>query len=166
MILILLKQKKIFCLKCSYDEEQSVFCKDFLFTPSLSIFNHVVLVEQMCFDKMCFTNHSAFLKLITQKSVQKDALCIWVFYRKLSLLYMYYNICKYEKFKIWYFYLFIYHILSVSLPFRCVLFIESFYTHYPLSYVDVICRILEIQNVIYIYLIQCKSRTSSTRKKN
>lgn len=76
MILILLKQKKIFCLKCSYDEEQSVFCKDFLFTPSLSIFNHVVLVEQMCFDKMCFTNHSAFLKLITQKSVQKDALCI------------------------------------------------------------------------------------------
>lgn len=87
------------------------------------------------------------------------------FYRKLSLLYMYYNICKYEKFKIWYFYLFIYHILSVSLPFRCVLFIESFYTHYPLSYVDVICRILEIQNVIYIYLIQCKSRTSSTKKK-
>lgn len=41
---------------------------------------------------------------------------------------------------------------------------ESFYTHYPLSYVDVICRILEIQNVIYIYLIQCKSRTSSTKK--
>lgn len=77
MILILLKQKKkIFCLKRSYDEEQSVFRKDFLFTPSLSIFNHVVLVEQMCFDKMCFTNHSAFLKFITQKSVQKDALCI------------------------------------------------------------------------------------------
>lgn len=47
MILILLKQKKIFCLKRSYDEEQSVFCKDFLFTPSLSIFNHVVPVEQM-----------------------------------------------------------------------------------------------------------------------
>lgn len=69
-------KKKIFCLKCSYDEEQSVFCKDFLFTPSLSIFNHVVLVEQMCFDKMCFRNHSAFLKFITQKSVQKDALCI------------------------------------------------------------------------------------------
>lgn len=69
-------RKKICCLKRSYDEEQSVFCKDFLFTPSLSIFNHVVLVEQMCFDKMCFTNHSAFLKLITQKSVQKDALCI------------------------------------------------------------------------------------------
>lgn len=80
MILILLKQKKkMFCLKRSYDEEQSVFCKDFLFTPSLSIFNHVVLVEQMCFDKMCFRNHSAFLKFITQKSVQKDALCIWVF---------------------------------------------------------------------------------------
>lgn len=53
-----------------------MFCKDFLFTPSLSIFNHVVPVEQMCFDKMCFTNRSAFLRLITQKSVQKDALCI------------------------------------------------------------------------------------------
>lgn len=69
-------KKKIFCLKCSYDEEQSVFCKNFFFTPSLSIFNQVVFVEKMCFDKMCFTNHSAFLKNITQKSVQKDALCI------------------------------------------------------------------------------------------
>lgn len=53
-----------------------MFCKNFFFTPSLSIFNQVVFVEKMCFDKMCFTNHSAFLKNITQKSVQKDALCI------------------------------------------------------------------------------------------
>lgn len=127
-----------------------MFCKDFLFTPSLSIFNHVVLVEQMCFDKMCFRNHSAFLKFITQKSVQKDALCIWVFIENCLcytciIIFVNMKSLKYDIFT----FLFI---TSWVCLFHFVVFIESFYTHYPLSYVDVICRILEIQNVIYIYI--------------
>lgn len=89
MILLLLKQKKKnSLLKCSYDEEQSVFCKDFFFTPSLNIFNHVVFVEKMCFDKMCFINHSAFLKKYHSKECTEGCLVYMSFIKIVSVIHV------------------------------------------------------------------------------